>query len=129
MTFGKYWKDIRGHYDYLVITDNDGNTFTLDEDTSEILHESKVDLKKIKMYNDYWSKHTDSCDFPEYAEPGVAGCVEFYYEKRGCKLTFNFPYEQEIKISKDHIKAYTIDYPNEKCKLQFYRKNKIINYV
>lgn len=145
MTFGEYWKKIRNKYDYLTITDNDGNTFKLDEENSEILSESKVDLKKIEKYNEFWSKENNpdgltkkgweehrqiyfsnhGIDLPEWVELGSAGHVEFYYEESGWKLTFYFPYEQEIELGKGYIMAETIDFPGEKIKLQFFKNNTV----
>ena len=126
MTFGEYWKKIRNKYDYLTITDNDGDTFKLDDENSGILSESKVDLKKIEKYNEFWKNNPDGpLDYPKYAEPGSAGYVELYYEKGGWKLTFHFPYEYEIEVGKGYVMAETIDMPGDKLKLQFFKNNTV----
>ena len=127
MTFGEYWEKIRNNYDYLVITYPDGDKYKLNEENSDILSESEVDLKKIEKYNEFWENNPDGpLDYPKYAEPGSAGHVELYYEKGGTKLTFHFPYEREIEVGKGYIMAETIDVPSEKLKLQFF-KNNIVN--
>lgn len=127
MTFGEYWKNVRTQYDTIIIQDQNGE-LELDKDNSDILEESEVDLEAIKKYNDFWKNQKEPVkDIPKYAQPGVAGYVEIYYEMGGTKLSFMFPYEQEIKINKDHICAETIDIPGEKIKIKFYKKNKLLN--
>jgi hypothetical protein len=46
MTFGEYWKTVKDNYDFLVITDPDGDSYTLNEETGTVLTEGAeyVDL-------------------------------------------------------------------------------------
>lgn len=130
MTFGEYWQNVKDNYDSILIEYPDGeHKFILTQDNSEVMHQSKVDLNKINKYNDYWENHTETYNIPKYAQPGQPGYFEIYYEERGWKLNFHFPYEQEIFVDIDHIMAETIDMPGEKLKLTFYKtkKTKLLN--
>lgn len=62
MTFGEYWKTVKNKYDSVVITYPDGQKFTLDETTGEVLSES---TESVELYyeNGGWKLSFDFfCD-------------------------------------------------------------------
>jgi hypothetical protein len=97
MTFGEYWKTVKNEYDSIVITYPNGKRFTLVDEENSWV---ETDSKRV---------------------------VDIYFKDGGWKLNFEFPCDQKIKVSKGHIKAETIDMPDEPLKLEFYKKVKILN--